>query len=113
MAGGLSTGSCFRSGATWAEVSEHCGPSTTGYTRFVSWRKAGVWDRLLAAVSNSELGMIDFTCMRVHQHGATGKRMTRPVGKWRLDDGLISLQKPIRPFGSSPLAKMEIRASLS
>jgi transposase len=40
-----------------------------------------VWDRLLAAVSagfNGELVMIDSTCMRVHQHGATGKR-----GIWR------------------------------
>ena len=47
------------------------GPSTTCYNRFVRWRKAGVWDRLLAAVSagfNGELVMIDSTCMRVHQH---------------------------------------------
>ncbi|WP_188084461.1 IS5 family transposase [Sphingobium scionense] len=67
----------FRSGATWAEVPERYGPSTTCYNRFVRWRKAGVWDRLLAAVSagyNGELVMIDSTCMRVHQNGATGKK---------------------------------------
>lgn len=67
----------FRSGATWAEVPERYGPSTTCYNRFVRWRKAGVWDRLLAAVSagyNGELVMIDSTCMRVHQNGARGKK---------------------------------------
>jgi hypothetical protein len=35
-----------------------------------------VWDRLLAVVSagfNGELVMIDSTCMRVHQQGATKK----------------------------------------
>nr|WP_255326053.1 IS5 family transposase [Sphingobium sp. 15-1] len=67
----------FRSGAPWAEIPERYGPSTTCYNRFVRWRKAGVWDRLLAAVSvgfNGELVMIDSTCMRVHQHGASGKK---------------------------------------
>lgn len=47
------------------------------YNRFVHWRKSGVWDRLLAAVSvgfNGKLVMIDPTCMRVHQQGATGKK---------------------------------------
>ncbi len=41
----------FRSGAPWAEIPERYGPSTTSYNRFVRWRKAGVWDRLLAAGS--------------------------------------------------------------
>jgi transposase len=40
----------FRSGAPWAEIPERYGASTTCYSRFVRWRKAGVWDRLLAAV---------------------------------------------------------------
>ena len=39
----------FRSGATWAEIPERYGPSTTCYNRFVRWRKAGVWDRLCAS----------------------------------------------------------------
>ena len=67
----------FRSGATWAEISERYGPSTTCCNRFVRWRKAGVRDRILAEVSagyNGELVMIDSTCMRVHQNGATGKK---------------------------------------
>jgi len=43
--------------------------------------------------------------------GSRRKRMARPVGKRLEIDGLISLQKRIRPFGEAPLAKMEIRAS--
>lgn len=41
---------------------EHYGPPTTFYNRLIRWRKAGVWDQLLAAVSagfNGELVMID------------------------------------------------------
>jgi len=75
----------FRSGATWAEVPERYAPSTTCYNRFVRWRKAGVWDRLLAAVSagyNGELVMIDSTCMRVHQNGATGKKGEAATVAW-------------------------------
>jgi transposase len=67
----------FRTGSPWAEVPERYGPSTSCYNRFVRWRKAGVWDRLLAAVSaafEGEIVMIDSTCVRVHQHGATGKK---------------------------------------
>ncbi len=75
----------FRSGAPWAEIPERYGPSTTCYNRFVRWRKAGVWDRLLAAVSagfNGELVMIDSTCVRVHQHGATGKKGGLQIMAW-------------------------------
>ncbi len=75
----------FRSGAPWAEIPDRYGPSTTCYNRFVRWRKAGVWDRLLAAVSvgfNGELVMIDSTCMRVHQHGATGKKRGPEIMAW-------------------------------
>lgn len=75
----------FRSGATWGEVPDRYGPPTTCYNRFVRWRKAGVWDRLLAAVSanfNGELVMIDSTCMRVHQHGATGKKGGIAIVAW-------------------------------
>ena len=39
----------FRTGAPWRDVPERYGPRTTLYNRFVRWRKAGVWDRLLEA----------------------------------------------------------------
>jgi len=66
-----------RTGSPWTEVPERYGPPTTCYNRFVRWRKAGVWDRLLEAVSKAydgDIVMIDPTCVRVHQHAAMGKR---------------------------------------
>ena len=70
----------FRTGSPWADIPERYGPSTTCYNRFVRWREAGVWDTLLTAVSQAydgELVMIDCSCIRVHQHGATLKRGTQ------------------------------------
>ncbi len=75
----------FRTGSPWAEIPERYGPSTTCYNRFVRWRKAGVWDRLLVAVSaafEGEIVMIDSTCVRVHQHGATGKKGDPQIAAW-------------------------------
>ena len=75
----------FRTGSPWADIPERYGPHTTCYNRFVRWRKAaGVWDRLLAAVSQAfdgELVMIDSSSIRVHQHGATLKRGTQ-IAAW-------------------------------
>ena len=56
---------------------ERYGPRTTLYNRFVRWRAAGVWDRILAAVSKAydgDIVMIDSSCVLVHQHGAAVKR---------------------------------------
>ena len=42
--------------------------------RFNRWRKAGVWDRLLEAVSKAydgDIQMIDSSSIRVHQHAAS------------------------------------------
>ena len=74
----------FRTGSPWADVPERYGPHTTCYNRFVRWRKAGVWDRLLEAVSQAfdgELVMIDSSSIRVHQHGATLKKGTQ-IAAW-------------------------------
>jgi transposase len=74
----------FRTGSPWADIPERYGPYTTCYNRFVRWRKAGVWDRLLTAVSRAfdgELVMIDSSSIRVHQHGATLKRGTQ-IAAW-------------------------------
>ncbi|MBB4315577.1 IS5 family transposase [Roseospira marina] len=75
----------FRTGSPWAEIPERYGPPTTCYNRFVRWRKAGVWDRLLEAVSEAydgDIVMIDSTCVRVHQHAATGKRGRETMAAW-------------------------------
>ena len=73
----------FRTGAPWRDVPERYGPRTTLYNRFVRWRAAGVWDRLLAAVSaacDGDIVMIDSSCVRVHQHGAAVKRGVPATG---------------------------------
>ncbi len=67
----------FRTGSSWRDVPERYGPRTTLYNRFSRWRKAGVWDRLLDAVSkryDGDIVMIDSSCVRVHQHGANAKK---------------------------------------
>ena len=59
------------------------GPHTTCVNRFNRWRRAGVWDRLLEAVSKAydgDIQMIDSSSIRVHQHAANvKKKMTDPV----------------------------------
>lgn len=75
----------FRTGSPCAEIPDRYGPSMTCYNRFVRWRKAGAWDRLLAAVSaafEGEIVMIDSTCVRVHQHGAAGKKGDPMIVAW-------------------------------
>ncbi len=81
----------FRTGSPWAEIPERYGPSTTCYNRFVRWRKARVWDRLLSAVSaalQGEIVMIDSTCVRVHQHGATGKKGDLAIAAWDVPEAV-------------------------
>src|SRR6516165_3377148 len=63
----------LRSGAPWRDLPENYGPRTTCYNRFVRWRRAGVWDRImdaLAAGHDAAVQMIDTSVVRVHQHGA-------------------------------------------
>src|SRR5215475_1490745 len=67
----------LRTGAPWADIPERYGPYTTCYNRFVRWRKAGVWDRLMDAVTKAldhDIQMIDSSSVRVHQHAANGKK---------------------------------------
>lgn len=75
----------FRTGAPWADIPQRYGPYTTCYNRFVRWREAGVWDRLLEEISkeyDGDIVMIDSSCVRVHQHGATGKKGMRMMAAW-------------------------------
>ena len=41
----------LRSGAPWRDLPENYGPRTTCYNRFVRWRRAGVWDRIMDALA--------------------------------------------------------------
>src|ERR1700751_2087318 len=48
----------LRTGAPWRDLSERHGPYTTAYNRFNRWRKAGIWDRLMAAVTKAHEGKV-------------------------------------------------------
>jgi transposase len=43
----------LRSGAPWRDLSENFGPYTTCYNCFARWRRAGVWDQLMNALTAS------------------------------------------------------------
>jgi len=67
----------LRSGAPWRDLPERYGPRTTCYNRFVRWRKAGVWDRMMDAITaahDGDIQMIDSTSVRAHQQAAMAKR---------------------------------------
>jgi transposase len=63
----------LRSGAPWRDLPDIFGPYTTCYNRFVRWRRAGVWAKImnaLATAHDAAVQMIDTSVVRVHQHGA-------------------------------------------
>ncbi|MFG1375674.1 IS5 family transposase [Xanthobacter autotrophicus] len=83
----------LRTGAPWADIPERYGPHTTCVNRFNRWRKAGVWDRLLVAVSKAydgDIQMIDSSSIRVHQHAANAKKDDRSGCMGRSRGGLTT-----------------------
>jgi transposase len=63
----------LRSGAPWRDLPNCYGPYTTCYNRFVRWRRAGLWSRLMDALASAHdvaVQMIDTSIVRVHQHAA-------------------------------------------
>lgn len=66
----------LRSGAPWRDMPERYCPYTTCYNRFRRWMRAGIWDRLMDALtrpSDDNVTMIDGTSVRVHHLAATLK----------------------------------------
>ena len=75
----------LRTGAPWADIPARYGPHTTCVNRFNRWRKAGVWDRILSAVSKAYDGgiqMIDSSSSTrargLSNDRARGEPWTRP-----------------------------------
>lgn len=76
----------LRTGAPWRDLPERYGSWSTVYSRFQRWRKAGIWDRLLAAVQQAadasgeldwEVHYVDGAIVRAHQHAAGAKKGAR------------------------------------
>jgi transposase len=72
----------LRSGAPWRDLPVCYGPRTTCYNRFVRWRKAGVWCRImdsLAAAHDAAVQMVDTSIVRVHQPRCLRRQKQKPV----------------------------------
>lgn len=66
-----------RSGAPWRDLAARYGPYTTCYNRFVRWRCAGVWDRILGGVSHcddADVQIINSTIVLTGTRNASGAR---------------------------------------
>jgi transposase len=66
----------LRSGAHWHDLPERYGKWKSLHKRFSRWAKAGVWERVFAALiddPNNDYLMLDTTLVRAHQQAATGK----------------------------------------
>jgi transposase len=80
----------LRTGAPWADIPERYGPYTTCVNRFNRWRKAGVWDRLLEAVSKA----YDGDCQRRSKDASAFRSKTTSA--------MLAKKPPNRePFSSS------------
>ena len=76
----------LRTGSPWRALPERYGSWKTVSSRFYRWQRAGIWDRILAAVQRQadaegrldwSLHFVDSTVVRAHQHAAGAKGGTR------------------------------------
>ena len=76
----------LRTGAPWPDLPARYGPPSTVSTRLYRWKKAGIWDRIFAAVQEQadaagdldwETHHVDATVIRAHQHAAGAKKGTQ------------------------------------
>jgi transposase len=70
-------------GVPWRDLPARFGPWRTVYSRFRRWQRAGVWDRVLAALQAEAdaageldwaLHFLDGSTVRAHQHAAGAKQ---------------------------------------
>jgi transposase len=93
----------LRSGAPWRDLPLNFGQYTTCYNRFVRWRRAGVWTKImnaLAGAHDAAVQMIDTSIVRVHQHGACiTKNKRQSMGRSR---GGLTSKIHEEPLGRRP-----------
>ncbi len=72
-----------KTGVPWRDLPERYGKWATVYSRFRRWQRAGVWDRVLAALHAEgdaagqldwTLHFVDGTVIRAHQHAAGARK---------------------------------------
>src|SRR5262249_3255726 len=67
----------LRSGAPWRDLPQSFGPYTTCYNRFVRWRRAGVWARIMSALArghDAAVQMLDTSIIPAHAGGRDAHR---------------------------------------
>ena len=73
----------LRTGAPWRDLPERYGKWTTVSSRFYRWRKAGIWERVLAQLQAEgdvqdeldwEVHFVDGSIVRAHQHATGAKK---------------------------------------
>jgi transposase len=55
----------LRSGAPWRDLPDDFGPYTTCYNRFVRWRRAGVWGRIMNALAAAHDASVQMSLHRL------------------------------------------------
>ena len=67
----------LRTGIPWRDLPSDFGKWSTVYSRFRRWSQKGLWDAVLASLSeihaDDEYIMVDSTIMRIHQDGSNPK----------------------------------------
>ena len=99
-------------GAPWRDLPAEYPPWQTVYSRFRRWQRAGVWDRLLAALHaradaagrfDWSLHFVDGSVIRAHQHAAGAKK-----GACKPSAGVAAASAPsstsVRSVVASPLS---------
>jgi transposase len=74
----------LRSGAPWRDLPEIYGPRTTCYNRFVRWRRAGVWDRIMDALSAGHDAAVQIDTLEVELGNSVVYSLKFTASKGRL-----------------------------
>ena len=99
-------------GVPWRDLPGRFGPWKTAHSRFRRWQRAGVWDRVLAALQAQAdargaldwtLHFLDGTAVRAHQSAAGAKKgaATRPSAAPGAAGGPRSTSAPSGAAGRS------------
>ena len=73
----------LKRGAQWEDLPQHYGPPKTVSSRLYRWRKAGIWDQVLAELQRMgdilgevqwTIHYVDGTSVRAHQSAAGARR---------------------------------------
>ena len=78
----------LRSGAPWRDLPQAFGPYTTCYNRFVRWRRAGVWRRIMNALSAAHDASVQMII---------SKPLAAPECRPRRNSESVTLWHPGRP----------------